>query len=504
MNNKSAVVRIEEEMSQINTPLLRLDIRSIKGYARKPRRHTNPEYDRIKASIQVSGLDQPLIVTQPPGESGYLLMSGGNTRLKILKELYQESGQTRFQWLLCHWVPWSQESDVLLAHLRENELRGGLHFIDKAQAVFDAKQLFEEELGLESLTFRDLAALCRDRGFHLNPGLISKLGYAVRRLLPLIPKALSAGLGRPQVEKIRALDRATSLLWKHYQLGDGEAFDDIFSTLCQRYDTPDWDLQSLRQALENEVAAEAEQSLQVIRVALDAALAGRELPSLEVRDIASDDEETVDQPGDHGNPSDLLQSEVSATEHGGEDVAISPSITIHSDRGMPPVDVCSEPIVEIGLCRSKLYRRALTLAENHGFGEMVIRLPDNGLGFLLSNTPTESLGDVIDEALLAQVSTLWWQLFSCADMAMAPVELLAGYLDVTTPFYQALAQHDIEALSQAVLTLRPDQMGHHFWRHLSDIDWETVTAFIETYRQLHGMANGHGIALWQHSEEAKP
>jgi len=38
--------------------------------------------------------------------------------------------------------------------------------------------------------------------------------YAAERLLPLIPHALNAVLGRPQVEKINGLDNAFQELWR--------------------------------------------------------------------------------------------------------------------------------------------------------------------------------------------------------------------------------------------------------------------------------------------------
>ena len=124
--------------------------------------------------------------------------------LRILKELLDETGDERFRWIDCVVKPWSQESNVLFAHLRENELRGGLPFIDKALAVFEAKSLLESEMGVESLSQRQLEELFRERGFGLSHSMISKMGYAVETLWPLMPKALAAGLGRPQVEKMNA------------------------------------------------------------------------------------------------------------------------------------------------------------------------------------------------------------------------------------------------------------------------------------------------------------
>ena len=45
-----------------STPeITRVDVMRIQHYSRNPRRQQNPEYDRIKASIQAEGLDQPLV-----------------------------------------------------------------------------------------------------------------------------------------------------------------------------------------------------------------------------------------------------------------------------------------------------------------------------------------------------------------------------------------------------------------------------------------------------------
>ena len=255
--------------------ITRVDVTRIHHYSRNPRRQQNPEYDRIKASIQAEGLDQPLVLSQEPGAADYVLHSGGNTRLRILKELLDETGDERFRWIACVVKPWSQESNVLFAHLRENELRGGLPFIDKALAVFEAKNLLESEMEVESLSQRQLEELFRERGFGLSHSMISKMGYAVETLWPLMPKALAAGLGRPQVEKIRALERAARAIWDRRQLGDNTVFDAIFAELCRRHDGAEWDIQPLRDALENEIAVESELNRQVIHLEMEAQLSGR-------------------------------------------------------------------------------------------------------------------------------------------------------------------------------------------------------------------------------------
>ncbi len=254
-----------------------IEISRIHPYDRNPRHGKNPEFDRIKASIRANGLDQPLVITQRPETADYVVHSGGNTRLVALQELYAETSDARFAHVQCLFKPWSRESDVLLAHLRENDLRGALTFIDKALAVFDIKQLLEEELDIDEISQRRLQIALAAGGYSLSHGLISRMGYAVKRLLPLIPQALNAGLGRPQVQRIRALDRAALQVWKRHALDDEAVFDEVFTTLCRRYDAPEWDTGLLHGAIETEIAEQAEVSIQTVRVELDAQLAGREL-----------------------------------------------------------------------------------------------------------------------------------------------------------------------------------------------------------------------------------
>lgn len=231
-----------------------LPVERIQPYERNPRHGANPEYDRIKASIRAAGLDQPLVVTQRPGTTDCIVHAGGNTRLQALKSLHAESGDPRYSTVPCLFRPWHRESEVLLAHLRENDLRGGLSFIDKAQAIFDIKSLLEQELDTGPISQRDLQGALTAGGYALSEGLISRMAYAVHTLLSLIPQALYAGLGKPQVERIRALDRATAQLWQRYELNDEAAHEAVFATLCRRYDSPEWDTERLRDALEIEIA----------------------------------------------------------------------------------------------------------------------------------------------------------------------------------------------------------------------------------------------------------
>jgi ParB family protein of integrating conjugative element (PFGI_1 class) len=273
--------------------LVTLDVARIHPYEHNPRRAPNTEYDRIKASIRADGLSQPLVVTQRPGETDYIVHAGGNTRLRILKELFEETGDRRFATVPCAIRSWTREADVLLAHLKENDLRGDLTFLDKALAVADAKQFLEEVAG-ESFTQAQLAEALRQCGYGLSQGLISQMAYAVDRLRPILSQALEGGIGRPQVARIRSLERAARAIWVARSIDTEIEYDQTFEALCQRYDAPEWDIASLRRALEAEIAERADISIHAVSLEIDARLSGRHQESFD-RDAFAELDQPIDE-----------------------------------------------------------------------------------------------------------------------------------------------------------------------------------------------------------------
>lgn len=508
--------------------MVMLDVRRIKPYERNPRRSENPEYDRIKASIRAGGMDQHLVVTCRPGETDYVVGAGGNTRLHILQALYQETGDERFQWVDCLFKPWREESDVLLAHLRENDLRGGLSFIDKAQAVFEAKELLEEEMGIDDLSQRRLETILRDSGYSLSHGLISQMGYAVHTLLPVIPKALKSGLGRPQVERLRALDRAARALWKKRKLGDDASFDAVFTALCERYDSPEWDLELLRNAIEIEIAEELEVSIQAIRVELDAQLLGREIetPSL-------DNDHDADIPEERATSSDALTAKARSVaedktpggSRGDNTGTVSkgeappkqrPSLVIASDVSEEeseespdnPIESEADSIesaitlsqpraTDLKSLRARAWTLAARLAQRNGIGGLVAPLSGKGLGFILRDVPDSSLADQLDADTLGQVSMLWWHLAACAEMTVAPLDAVIATLSDDSILRQALENQDAGLLFNSVWTLDPGHTGYRLWRQLGDQDWQDLLNLMDTYRRIHRAAQAAQVRLWE-------
>jgi len=488
-----------------------LDVHCIKPYERNPRRSENPEYDRIKASIRTSGIDQPLVITQRPGSTDYIVHSGGNTRLLVLKDLYEETGDDRFSRVQCLFKPWNRESDVLLAHLRENDLRGGLTFIDKALAVFDIKKLLEEELDIGTLSQRRLQAALKEGGYAVSDTLISRMGYAAQVLLPLIPLALNAGLGRPQVQKIRALDRAARRIWEQRGLGDEEEFNQVFAVLCQRYDDPDWDTDLLRSAIETEIAEQADISVHTIRVELDAQIEGREVTIPEFEDhnlVGSEDDERDWLAGSEQSP-ETMSSESGSVEPDSLELQAELPVDIQDEQPGVLSDMEPDPAIksllddgqsgsgDIKSLRARAWTLAARLAQRNGISDLVEPLSGRGLGFILRDVPDPALADQLDDDSLSQVSMIWWQLAACAEMTVAPVEAIVATLPAESILRQALEQQDAGLLFNSVWTLDPGHTGYRLWRRLGEKDWSDLLNLMSTYRQIHHLAESSGIRLWE-------
>lgn len=200
----------------VDTPMI-LTLEQLRPYDHNPRLNRNPRYDDLRASILSRGLDAPPPVTRRPGEEHFIIRNGGNTRLAILNELWRETGEERFFRVHCLFRPWPNRGEILAltGHLAESDLHGELTFIERALGVERAREFYQLEVDAP-LSQRELAKLLKQDGYPISQPHISKMQDAVRYLLPAIPNTLYAGLGKPQIEKLTVLRRASERAWlKH-------------------------------------------------------------------------------------------------------------------------------------------------------------------------------------------------------------------------------------------------------------------------------------------------
>jgi ParB family protein of integrating conjugative element (PFGI_1 class) len=202
-----------------DTPMV-VTLDQLRPYDHDPRVTRNPAYEEIKASIRERGLDAPPAITRRPGEAHYIIRNGGNTRLAILRELWSETKDERFFRIACLFRPWPARGEIvaLTGHLAENELRGGLTFIERALGVEKAREFYEQESG-QALSQSELARRLTADGYPVPQSHISRMNDAVRYLLPAIPTLLYGGLGRHQVDRLAVLRKACERTWERRALG---------------------------------------------------------------------------------------------------------------------------------------------------------------------------------------------------------------------------------------------------------------------------------------------
>ena len=232
--------------------LMSLPISEIDFFDKNPRRlHDVSSYAAIKESIRSSGIQQPVHVTQRPGESKYVLAQGGNTRLKILRELLEETGDNRFRMMPCIYIPYSDETTLQVAHLVENELRAEMCFWDKACKYAEIRDIFQDEYDSGKLSLRELEVMFSDKGLTVSHKTLGLFFFASDNLQELQEYAFK--LSHAKVEEIKKLHSTLFSISKSIQLDDSFQFlwSDVLEQWHNQYSATELDVHELCQFVLN-------------------------------------------------------------------------------------------------------------------------------------------------------------------------------------------------------------------------------------------------------------
>lgn len=228
--------------------LMSLPISEIDFFDKNPRRlHDVSSYAAIKESIRSSGIQQPVHVTQRPGESKYVLAQGGNTRLKILCELLEETGDNRFRMMPCIYIPYSDETTLQVAHLVENELRAEMCFWDKACKYAEIRDIFQDESDSGKLSLRELEVMFSDKGLTVSHKTLGLFFFASDNLQELQEYAFK--LSHAKVEEIKKLHSTLFSISKSIQLDDSFQYlwSDVLEQWHNQYSATELDVHELYQ-----------------------------------------------------------------------------------------------------------------------------------------------------------------------------------------------------------------------------------------------------------------
>lgn len=482
-----------------------IDIDQIECYTHNPRRAPNPAFDAIKASIRVDGLHQPLVITRRPRAERYMVLRGGNTRLRALQELVRESGDSRFRKIHCLFEPWAGESVALLGHLIENDTRGELTFLDRARAIEALKACLEQDEQTE-LSQRRLAALLKARGYRISAILISQMAYARTELAPVLPQAFQAGLGGDRVQRIRTLDRAGEALWRRRALGTSEAYRILFREALARGDGPDWRFERAQADLAKQLAECARIATHRVQAELESEPANDASPAstLAITSTPSEPTENLPPPNQATTNPRCTQTN---TETGHQTMLYSnPDEQTAPATGPMPLRPDAETAEtppsayevpdDIKSLRARAWTLATKLARRDGLDDLIRALPSTGLGYAVIDVIKPDRLAQYDKLKAGEIATLWWQLVACAELTSAPLQDLQSILRPDGLLLQALRAHDLASLLEAVPTYHLSELAAALWSRMCDRDWHDLLALMDNYRRLRAVAARERIPLW--------
>ena len=219
------------------------------------------DYFRLRESVRHRGLLEPLVV----GSLRNNLIGGGGTRLEILDSLYEETRDPKYSIADCVERRESNQFGSRLSHSIQNDARREMKFVERARTLVNCVRLKEKELGDKKLTqVEAVRALC-ENGYPISRSLYNQMVYTVEVLLPLMPRALETGVGRPQVEKIRSLFKTGAKIWEEFGEFD-QKFENVFSEIVSSTDDETWRLEDLRYEVEYEISSSCDIDLQIVRL----------------------------------------------------------------------------------------------------------------------------------------------------------------------------------------------------------------------------------------------
>ncbi len=435
-----------------------IGIDDIENYRHNPRIYENPQFEAIKESIRDRGILQRLVVTRLPGAQKFTLCQGGNTRLRCLRELYQETSDPKFSVAWCEFREFRDETDLLVGHVIENEVRGNLNWHEQSRMVV---HLFEaiSSTAESELSARKFEKITREKGIAVRSEILHLHRYTVSVLEGLIPNLLRNGLGRTQTRRIYRADEAFRSIWNSAQLSEPEFASLFRARLAEtdRFHEHGFDYENFRAHLSEDLG----DRLNVVRSYLQRTtdyyvMHGGPLPKIEdmprtlgtdgVIGHSTDGEFDIWENNDHGA---IVQPPAPST--------ISTSISGKESRtpSPPPSQVtfldteriASKNEKKTRRFRGDTYQAAMMFALKTGNGD-VLESMNLGYGFLVTGTPDLDRSPRPEARLVA--AQAWWLLheLSAVHEALGECELLdslsSGYY--RSPLKEWFATADKEVL----------------------------------------------------------
>ena len=515
---------------------LTIPISDLETYDKNPRRMQNPNFCQIKDSISKDGINQPLVVTQRPGSEKFMIYKGGNTRLKALQELYSETGDRKYRFVDCLFHPWTGfESDAIVGHLQENQMRKSLCFIDRAFGTKLAIDHLKQEFENNDLSLRDIREMLARKGYTTTISSISTMLYASAKLEPLLPREFCVAIGRPQVQKLRSLEKAFQNVCDEFKVSRRIAAS-LFSETLENYEGLEWSHSTFRRSLESALSGSQSLSIQDIALRIDGYLHITETPLKHSPEAINtefakfnlidwmDERTNLDQ-----KPTvySVNSQEDSKTPHKNGAVqtddnnSIDQDFTTDDPDSIPPIfsfvstsgKQKSDLELDLERLRQQSYQTALKLAKRYEFHEnkdtkntIVSNTGNWGLGFLITDYPAVASGTSLNR--IGVRDALWWFLVELCDLHWATerarpiVAKLVGNSKLLH-FVKSGNSKSLSLYAKGVMRFTYPHLSLHCFclRQLDEVTWNQINYLNSLYRNLHHLSRKNGIQLFQNPKQ---
>ena len=164
----------------------RINLDELVEYEQNIRTGVNPRYAELKESIRVQGITNQLSVTKHPITGKFIPFAGGNTRIRILKELFAETGDIKYKNLDVVVMPFTDHLSLLINHFAENELRGDVSFWEKAKGILMVKSELQADHD-RFVTATDVQKVAKAKGLDFSLRVLQLYLFATDKLAPIGP-----------------------------------------------------------------------------------------------------------------------------------------------------------------------------------------------------------------------------------------------------------------------------------------------------------------------------
>lgn len=233
--------KVDLSVKDIPGPML-LEVTAIDCYDHNPRLYANEKAEDIEASLRANGFHDALVVTRRRADDRYMLAAGSNTTLRILQDLWRNTGDEKYRWVNCIFQPYQSDARILAQHLGENLNRGDMRFWEIAKGMVELLDQLEAEVrggdaSGKAWNLRDQAEALTALGLRANKSDVALWRFATQSLAAL-GDSLKLLTNRAVRDHLQPRTTALRSLAAKFKVEEAEFWNEVVNPAIKRHVSP--------------------------------------------------------------------------------------------------------------------------------------------------------------------------------------------------------------------------------------------------------------------------